>query len=112
MIYVVGCNHGIQQQKAGDTVERAQQRSRFGRFIEETMSEHEIQLICEEWCHSGGATIAHDIAQGHGVRWINIDTTGEDLKKMGIHPFYTKLHCSPERKAEWHAKREQFMLHK
>jgi hypothetical protein len=74
--------------------------------------ENAAQLICEEWAHDGGATIAHAIAQRHGVRWVNINTTREDLERMGIHPFYTKLPCSPQRIASWHAKREQFMLSK
>lgn len=113
MIYVVGCNHGIQQQKAGDTVERGQQRSCFAKLIEDTVREHEIQLICEEWAHDGGATIAHDIAQRNGVRWVNIDTTREDLKNMEIPiPLYKNPLCPPKWKAKWDVMREQFMLRK
>jgi len=74
--------------------------------------ENQIQLICEEWDHDAGETIAHNIAQSHRIGWFNINTTREDLKRMGIHLYYTKLPCPPERKAEWHAKREQFMLRK
>jgi len=115
MIYVVGCNHGIQAEKIGDTQEntqeRTEQRTSYAELIEATLREGEIQFVGEEW-GTNGTTIAHAVANKHGIPWANINTSPADLKQMRIHPFYTKLRCPPGRKAKGHDQRERFMLHK
>jgi hypothetical protein len=112
MIYVMGCNHGIQQQPPRDVQEKTEQRSCFAQLIEETIREGEIRFIGEEWDHNGGTTIAQDIASKHGVQHVNINTTRADLKQMEIPLHYTKLPYHAERKEQWHRQREQFMLRK
>lgn len=117
MVYVVGSNHGIQQDEIGDTQEnteeRTEQRAHFTQLIEEIVSKEKVDLICEEWDHDGGITIARGIAGKCGTRWFNINTGAEDLRQMGIPPIYTKLTAlQPGRKAQWHAEREKFMLRK
>ncbi len=111
MIYVVGCNHGIQQEQRPIAQERTRQRSHFRRAIEGIVANNRIGVICEEWDDEAGRTITQDIADSRGLRWANINTTREDLRQMGIPLLYTKLlGVGAGQRACWHAEREQLML--
>jgi hypothetical protein len=113
MIYVVGCNHGIQPRDEdwlrGDTPEARDQKSRFTKVIAETIKEGEIQFVGEEWGRVE-TTIAHELAENCGIPWANINTSTADLKRMGIPCDYVKGPFTPEQKERWHRQREQFML--
>jgi len=114
LIYVVGCNHGIQPRDQdalfGDTSQARDQKSHFTTLIEEIIKGHKIQFVGEEWGLQE-TTIARASA-GNGVRWANINTSREDLREMGIPPDYLKGEYSSGQKAQWNRQREQVMLRK
>ena len=115
MVYILGCNHGIQQETVGDNEDtaqvRAEQRTYYKQLIDEIVREGDIRLICEEWPHEGGRTVAHRIADRCGLQWISIDTTPEQLRGMGIAtPLYIRLPIPREKKAMWHSMREEVMV--
>lgn len=113
MIYVVGCIHGIQPRDedwlGGDSPEAKEQKSFFTGLIREILAREDIQFVGEEWGRPE-ITIAHAIADSHGILWANINTSLHELEEMGIPTNYVTGPYTAEQKAQWHRQREQFML--
>ncbi|HTF24922.1 MAG TPA: hypothetical protein VK937_13565 [Candidatus Limnocylindria bacterium] len=94
MIYVFGCNHGIQPKDpdwlAGDTPEAAEQKRHFAELIEASVKTNETKFMAEEWgliC----ITSAHAIADKHGISWCDINTCFHDLDELGIPRDYVNV---------------------
>lgn len=114
MIYVVGCNHGIQP-VAPDPFDNAQalrQRAHFRELLSKLTNEDNIQFVGEEWGFEK-KTIAHAIAdEKGGILWENINTSHEDLDALGIPRNYANGGHSAEQVEEWHRQRECVMIKK
>jgi hypothetical protein len=113
MIYVIGCNHGIQPGggifSLLDSAECQEQRAHFRELIEHILREGEIQFIGEEWGDTE-TTSTQDLAARSGIAWRNINTSDADKDRMGIPRDYATGPCTEEQKALWNGQREQFML--
>jgi aldehyde:ferredoxin oxidoreductase len=113
MIYVVGCNHGIQPRDedwlARDSPEANAQKAHFAELIERTIQQGEIQFVGEEWGLSD-TTTARASAGTHEIPWVNINTSRDDLDRLGIPHDYVKGNFSEAQKRHWHSQREQVML--
>ena len=114
MVYVVGCNHGIQPVAPDpfDNDQAKQQRAHFRELLSNLTSKDDIQFVGEEWgCPK--KTIAHAIADEKGdIVWENINTSDEELDALGIPRDYANAgHCA-EQVAKWHRKREGVMIKK
>lgn len=115
MIYVVGCNHGIQPRRedwlGGDTAQAREQKLHFAGLIEEIIRDCGIQSVGEEWGREE-ITTAHALADNYGLRWANINTSPEDLDRLGIPRDYVEGIYPNEQEEQWHRQREQFMHQK
>jgi len=113
MIYVVGCNHGIQPRDedwlGGDWQEAKAQKAAFAGLIERIIQQGEIQFVGEEW-GLPDITTACELAETNQVPWVNINTSAEDLDRLGIPQDYVKESFSEAQKRNWHRQREQVML--
>lgn len=121
MICVVGCNHGIQSRHQDadgpfsvlfeDPPEAKCQKSHFARLIDEIIKGRSIQFIGEEWGLQE-TSIAREVA-ADAVRWVNINTTLNELTTMGIPTDYTtKGKYTAHQAAQWNREREQVMFRK
>lgn len=113
MIYVVGCNHGIQPSDPdpvfGDAAEAADQKAHFACLIERIITGSGIEFIGEEW----GLTrpsVSQNLANRHEKAWANINTSLDDLDHMGIPQDYVHGPYSQAEKDRWNRQREEFML--
>jgi hypothetical protein len=113
MIYVVGCNHGIQPRDpdwlVGDAGEAANQKARFGELIETTIKQGQGKFVAEEWGLSS-ITRGQAIADRGGIPWSDINTCFHDLAQLGIPRDYVNRDYSKEKKAKWNKDREKVML--
>jgi hypothetical protein len=114
LIYVVGCNHGIQVEPgdlwaASDSSEQQEQRNHFAGLLEDIIKEKKIEFIGEE-AGRVGETSAGRLANKYKIPATNINTTNADKEKMGIPKGYPTGLYRNEQKEQWHRKREQFML--
>jgi len=113
MIYVVGCNHEIQHRDDSASVDplRMDQRSHFAELLERIMNGDCIQFVGEEWGRPY-ATIARDLAESYRVPWVNINTSVEDRRRMGIPAGdYALEPYTKQQKELWDREREKFMVH-
>ena len=112
MVYVVGCNHGIQPRDpdwlAGDT-EAAEQKKLFAELIEATAKADETKFVAEEW-GLPYTTSAHSIADKLGLPWCDINTCFHDLDRLGIPRDYVNGSYTTEKKEHWNREREKVML--
>jgi hypothetical protein len=115
MIWVAGCNHGIQPRDedwlTGDSPEARGQKAGFTELIEGILTREEIQFVGEEWGREE-ITIAYTAAERYGIPWANINTSAEELRKVSIPTDYVDGPFSDDQKAQWHRQREQVMLRK
>src|SRR5260370_29477298 len=89
MIYVVGCNHGIQVYSgglwaAGDAPTMQEQRNNFDALLEDIVKQRKIEFIAEE---SGGGeeTIAEVLATKYKIPPArNINSSNADNEQMEI----------------------------
>ena len=113
MIYVVGCNHGIQPRDpdwlAGDTIEAAEQKNHFAQLIEATVKADGTKFVAEEW-GLPSTTSAHSIADKRGIPWFDINTCFHDLDQLGIPRDYVNGSYSTQKKLYWNREREKVML--
>lgn len=93
----------------GDTPEVRQQKLAFRDLLEAALRERGIQFVAEEW-GLPRQTTAHILANEHGIPWANINTSIEDLNRMGIPHNYIHGDYSPEDKNRWHRQREKSMF--
>lgn len=113
MIYVVGCNHGIQPRDpdwlAGDAEQAATQKARFGELIDTTVKENEGKFVAEEW---GLRDVSRGqfVANKYGIPWSDINTCFHDLDGLGIPRDYVNENHSEEQKQKWNRDREKVML--
>jgi hypothetical protein len=115
MIYVLGCNHGIQPRDpdwlVGDTNQAAEQRAHFAQLIDTSVNESEAQFVAEEWGLSC-TTRAASIADRHGIPWSNVNTSFHDLNELGMPHDYVNGAYSNEEKEKWNRERDKVMLEK
>lgn len=114
LIYVVGCNHGIQPVDADpfDGEQVLAQRAHFRELIAELIRGNNIQFVGEEWGRED-RTIAHILAEEIGnIPWSNINTSHKDLDAMKIPHNYGNEAHSPEQIEKWHRQREGVMREK
>lgn len=114
VVYVIGCNHGIQRGQPDplwDTPQAIEQQQRFRDLVVNIISDQKIDFIAEEW-GLPEKTSAQFSAQENGIGWGNINTTSEELDAMGIPRNYGDGNYAPEEKDQWHRQREQVMLKK
>lgn len=86
LIYVIGCNHGIQPVDADpfDGEQVLAQRVHFRELLTELIHASDTQFVGEEWGRAN-YTIAHLVADKNGnIPWSNINTSHEDLDAMQI----------------------------
>lgn len=112
MIYIVGCNHGIQRvnPRPLDASIALEQRGHFKNLIEGIIEGNKVQCIAEEWglCEM---TIAHTLAHARQIPWCNINTSPESLRELRIPIDYpNKEKYGTVQVRAWHALREQFMV--
>jgi hypothetical protein len=113
--HVVGCNHGIQKANEDDLLpfdniaEIRMQRFSFRRFLETLVTNTGIQFVGEEWGLPEPST-AQILSREKGIAWANINTSVEDLDKMGIPRGYVHGPYDPADKDHWNQLREGFML--
>jgi len=115
MVYVLGCNHGIQPRDedwlGGDSPAAKEQKTHFAELIKHIIQAGSIQFVGEEW-GLPEITTAHSLAEACHIRWENINTSFEDLDRLGIPRDYAKGNFTQAEKEHWHSQREQIMLHK
>ena len=116
MIFAIGCNHGIQKANEDDLLpfdniaEIRTQRLSFSRLLEATLTKGEIQFIGEEW-GLPESSIAQNLAKEKGrIAWANINTSFEDLDRMGIPRDYVHGPYTQAEKDRWNRQREGFMF--
>lgn len=115
MIFVVGCNHGIQKASEDDLLpfdniaEIRTQRLSFSRLLEAIVTKDEIQFVGEEW-GLPESSLAQNLAERIGTAWANINTSLEDLDRMGIPQNYVHGPYSQADKDRWNRQREEFMF--
>jgi hypothetical protein len=113
VIWVVGCNHGIQPRDpdwlGGDAPEAADQKRHFSELLEKIISECRVDFVGEEWGLPDVTTACY-LAGKYGATWVNINTCQEDLKQMGIPRDYVAGPYTNEQKESWNRKREQAIL--
>ncbi|MGA9055244.1 MAG: hypothetical protein WB763_01905 [Terriglobia bacterium] len=113
MIYVVGCNDGIQPRDqdwlGGDSPEAMAQKAHFAELIERIIQERKIQFVGEEW-GLPDITTACASAGTHRIQWVNINASRDDLDRLGIPHDYVKGDFSEAQRRHWHSQREQVML--
>lgn len=112
MLFIVGCNHGIQVGTGGfaalDGVAASEQREHYRAMLESICARNRVDSIFEE----NGApeeTGAKQLAVRLGVLWSDINTSNEDKQNMGIPPDYLTGPYTAEEKAQWNRRREEFM---
>jgi hypothetical protein len=113
LIYVVGCNHGIQpiDRDVWDTPKTLEQRAHFRKLITQIIKEND-QFVGEEW-GLPTMTIAHAAAAENGkILWANINTSDEELDSMKIPRDYVNGRYPAEQKERWHRQREQVIMKK
>lgn len=114
MIYVVGCEHPIQSSDPYPLLEGSpavkEQRDYFRQLVGRILIDGKVELVAEEWgCPS--ETSAELLAGKHMVRYININTSLEDLDALGIpHDYIDPIKYTAEQRLEWLRRRERFML--
>ena len=114
MIYIVGCNHGIQPVDADpfDGEQVFAQRAHFRELIRRLIRENNIQFVGEEWGRDN-KTVAHVLAEENGnIPWSNINTSREELDAMKIPRNYGNEAHSPDQIEKWHRQREAVMRKK
>lgn len=114
MIYVVGCNHGIQLEPSGpfaalDGDDQQKQRALFAALLGDILKKGEIQFVGEEW-GDVEPTIADVLAKKCNIPYKNVNTSETDKKRLGIPCNYVEGPFSEEQKEQWHRQREQFMF--
>jgi hypothetical protein len=113
--HVIGCNHGIQKTTEEDLLpiddiaEIRTQRLHFSRLLEALVASAKIEFIGEEW-GLPQPSAAQVLSNQKGIPWANINTTLEDLNRMGIPRDYVHGHYDPAAKARWTELREEFMF--
>ncbi len=102
MVYVVGCNHGIQPVDPDlfDNASALQQRAHFRELLSKLITENNAQFVGEEWGLEK-KTIAHAIADEKGILWENINTSHEDLDALGISRNYANEGHSAGQMEKW-----------
>lgn len=115
MIFVVGCNHGIQTADEDDLLpiddiaEIRRQRLRFRSLLEAIAAKNQVQFLGEEW-GLPQPSIAQNLAEEKRIAWANINTSFEDLDRMGIPRDYVHGRHGQAEKDRWNRRREEFML--
>jgi hypothetical protein len=112
MVYVVGCNHGIQRQEPDvlDTPQAIEQRGHFRELISRIVKENKVQFVGEEW-GLATMTVAHAVADDNGkIPWANINTTNEQLDAMKIPRGYGSENFATAQKEQWHRQREEVFI--
>jgi hypothetical protein len=113
--YIIGCNHGIQKANEDDLLpidnieEIRIQRFSFRRLLEAIVTKRQIHFIGEEW-GLPQPSIAQLLSQEKGIAWANINSSLEDLDRMGIPNDYVYGCYDPADKDRWNQLREGFML--
>jgi len=113
--YVIGCNHGIQGGNEDkllpidNIVEIRTQRLSFSRLLEAIVTTDRIQFVGEEW-GLPQPSIAQILSDRKNVPWANINTSLEDLDRMGIPRDYVRGRYDRADKDHWNQLRERFML--
>ena len=112
MIYLVGCNHGIQPHDEdalfGDSEEVKGQKAHFVRLVQRIVQERRVHFIGEEW-GLPESSIAQRVADEVRIAWTNINTSLEDLDRMGIPRDYVHGEYGQDAKDRWNRQREEFM---
>jgi hypothetical protein len=113
MIYVVGCNHGIQPQEedwlGGDSPAAKEQKTHFAELVKHIIEAGKIQFVGEEW-GLPEITTAHALADACHIRWENINASWDDLDRLGIPRNYAKGNFTQAQKKHWDSQREHVML--
>ena len=113
LIYVVGCNHGIQpiDLDVCDTPQTLEQRVHFRELVTQIIKENN-QFVGEEWGYPT-MTVAHAATDENGkIPWANINTSNEELDSMKIPGDYVNGGYPAEHTERWHRQREQVMMKK
>lgn len=116
MIFVIGCNHGIQKASEDDLLlidniaEIKTQRLSFSHLLEAIITKGKIQFIGEEW-GLPESSIAQNLAkEKRRIAWANINTSLEDLDRMRIPQKYVNRPYCQADKDRWNRQREEFMF--
>lgn len=112
MTLIVGCDHGVQAVPEGvfsnGTLQQGQ-RAQFAALLQSHLESHPgIGVVCGEWGRAE-TTLAYGFSTRRGLSWVNVNTSFEDLKRMGIPSDYVDCHFTAAEKAAWNRKREEFM---
>jgi hypothetical protein len=115
MIFILGCNHGIQPGQSAltalDPEAMNQQRDHFRALIETIVSDNAIGFIAEEW-GDVEQTAASMIASNRKTRWTDINTSEAEKTQMGIPLDYAQGGYEKQQVENWHRQREEFMCDK
>jgi len=113
MIFVAGCNHGVQSREEdtvfGDSDEVKVQKLHFACLLERIFRERRIQFVGEEW-GLPTSSVAQRLATEGRIASANINTSLEDLDRMGIPRDYLHGRYGQAEKDRWNRPRERFML--
>lgn len=115
VIFVVGCNHGIQTADEDDLLpidniaEIRRQRLCFMGLLEAIVTKNQVQFLGEEW-GLPQPSIARNLAEERSIAWANINTSFEDLDRMGIPRDYVHGPYGQAEKDRWNRQREEFMF--
>lgn len=75
IVTILGVDHELQRNDStGD----------FGRLVQQALSEAPINVIAEE-ARESDCTVAQRIALDRSIRWLNVDITLEDKRRLGIY---------------------------
>jgi hypothetical protein len=116
MIYVVGRDHDAQ---SGDRIpfllDSARvigERDQFLRLVERILIDQKVEFVAEEWGRKS-ESFAEALTKKLTVRYLNINTTFEDLNALQIPSDYMESPCYTEQERRvWLQRRERFMLEK
>jgi hypothetical protein len=114
MIYVVGCEHPIQSSDPYPLLEGSpavkEQRDYFRQLVGRILIDGKVELVAEEWGFPS-ESFAQGLAKKHMARYVNINTSFEDLAALGIPRDYMESPCyTEEQRQGWLRKREKVML--
>lgn len=116
VIFVIGCNHGIQKANEDDLLpidnvaEIRTQRLSFSRLLEAIVTKNEIQFVGEEWGLAESSLAQNLAKEKRRIAWANINTSFEDLDGMGIPRDYVHGPYGQAEKDRWNRQREGFMF--
>jgi hypothetical protein len=116
MIYVAGCHHDIQSRDPVpffvDSAAVNRQREQFVQLVEWMLTDEKVELMAEEWGRTS-ESVAQALAKKHMVRYVDINTSFQDLDTLQIpHDYRDLSKCTVD---QWQAclrHREMFMLEK